>query len=126
MLFCILLVTGIIDLRCRKIPNRIIALLIICATVSSETGNGEKIISFVLIFIPILVISLITDKIKGGDLKFIAVVGMAIGLTRLSEVLVYTVLIAIMYSAITNEKSVPLAFVTFLGYVSVETIRLLS
>jgi len=68
--------------------------------------------------LPLFLIALVTDKIKGGDLKFIAMLGFAIGIVNLAWLLLFTMVYAIIYSVVKKEKSVPLAFCVLLAWLS--------
>ena len=118
MLTFILLTAGIIDYRYRKIPNAVILLLFIYATLFSTIPWVEKLLGFLLTALPLFLIAVITDKIKGGDLKFLAVLGMAVGLANLAWLLLPTMLYAMIYTLTTKEKTIPLAFFVLLGWVT--------
>ncbi len=127
MLTIILLIAGIIDLRYRKIPFFIILLLFIWAVLSCffDQSCSFSLISFPLIALPLFLIGLATDKVKGGDIKYLSVLSMALGITHLMWVLIFTTIYASVYSLVTRQRSIPLATFTFLGYVSVGILKLL-
>lgn len=118
MLTLILITAGYLDLYYRKIPPFIILLLFIYAVLLSPIATIEKICGFVLAALPLFLIALTTDKIKGGDLKFIAVLAMAIGIVKLAWLLLFTTVYAVLYAAVKKEKSVPLAFCVLLGWLT--------
>lgn len=118
MLTVILITAGYIDLFHRKIPPYIILLLFIYAVLFSPISAVEKICGFLLTALPLFLIALLTDKIKGGDLKFVAMLAMAIGIVNLAWLLLFTMGYAIIYSVVRKEKSVPLAFCVLLGWLT--------
>lgn len=118
MLTLILFIAGLIDLRYRKIPWFIILLLCFYAVLSSTISGMEKICGLVLTTLPLFLIAFITDKIKGGDLKFLAMLGMAVGTVELAWLLLFTTIYATVYTAVTKKKTIPLAFFAFLGWIT--------
>lgn len=118
MLTLILLIAGCIDYRYRKIPNTVILLLFIYAALFSTISFIDKLFGFLLTALPLFLIALITDKIKGGDLKFLAVLAMAIGLANLAWLLLFTMSYAVTYTLATKEKTIPLAFFVLLGWIT--------
>ena len=118
MLTVILITAGYIDLYYRKIPPFIILLLFIYAVLFSPILFIDKMCSFVLAALPLSIFALVTDKLKGGDLKFIVMLAVAIGIVRLAWLLLSTTAYAIIYSVVKKEKSVPLAFCVLLGWLT--------
>ena len=117
MLTIILIIAGYTDLRYRKIPMFVILLLFIYAAVFSPVSIPTKISGLVLTALPILILAVLTDKLKGGDFKFLAMLAFAIGIVRLAWLLLFTTGAAVIFSLIKKEKSVPLAFCTLLGWI---------
>ena len=70
-----------------------------------------------LLTLPLFFVALKYDGIKGGDVKFLSAVGAYLGLYELSLVLIPTTVTAVLYGYIKSEKSVPLAFVFYIGYI---------
>lgn len=117
MLTIILIIAGYTDLRYRKIPMFVILLLFIYAAVFSPVSIPTKISGLVLTALPLLILAVLTDKLKGGDFKFLAMLAFAIGIVRLAWLLLFTTGAAVIFSLIKKEKSVPLAFCTLLGWI---------
>ena len=117
MLTIILIIAGYTDLRYRKIPMFVILLLFIYAAVFSPVSIPTKISGLVLTALPLLILAVLTDKLKGGDFKFLAMLAFAIGIVRLAWLLLFTTGTAVIFSLIKKEKSVPLAFCTLLGWI---------
>jgi len=118
MITVILVTAGYIDLFHKKIPPFIVLLLFVYAVLFSQISAVEKVCGFVFTALPLFLIALVTDKIKGGDLKFIAMLGFAIGIVNLAWLLLFTMVYAIIYSVVKKEKSVPLAFCVLLAWLS--------
>lgn len=117
MLTIILIIAGYTDLRYRKIPMFVILLLFIYAAVFSPVSIPTKISGLVLTALPLLILAVLTDKLKGGDFKFLAMLAFAMGIVRLAWLLLFTTGTAVIFSLIKKEKSVPLAFCTLLGWI---------
>ena len=117
MLTIILIIAGYTDLRYRKIPMFVILLLFMYAAVFSPVSIPTKISGLVLTALPLLILAVLTDKLKGGDFKFLAMLAFAIGIVRLAWLLLFTTGTAVIFSLIKKEKSVPLAFCTLLGWI---------
>lgn len=117
MLTIILIIAGYTDLRYRKIPMFVILLLFIYAAVFSPVSIPTKISGLVLTALPLLILAVLTDKLKGGDFKFLAMLAFAMGIVRLAWLLLFTTGAALIFSLIKKEKSVPLAFCTLLGWI---------
>ena len=122
-MFTILLVTaGYIDLRYRKIPQAMILLLLLYALLWSPVSFYERITGFFIGAIPVFCIAAATDKIKGGDVKFLAALGAAAGIVCFVKTLFITTLYAAVYTIITGQKSVPLAFFVLLGWLTLKCV----
>ena len=117
MLTIILIIAGYTDLRYRKIPMFVILLLFIYAAVFSPVSIPTKISGLVLTALPLLILAVLTDKLKGGDFKFLAMLAFAMGIVRLAWLLLFTTGTAVIFSLIKKEKSIPLAFCTLLGWI---------
>lgn len=124
MLTLILIVAGYMDLRYRKIPNYIILLLFIYAAVFSTIPAVWRICGFVLTALPLFTLAVMTDRIKGGDVKFLTMLAASVGIAELAQLLAITTVLAVVWSAVKNENSVPLAFCTLLGWIMLCGIRL--
>ena len=122
MLTLILIVAGYIDFRYRKVPSFIILLLLIYTVLLSPIAIIDKICGFVLAALPLSLFALATDKLKGGDLKFIALLATAIGIVNLAWLLLFTTGYAFIYSIVKKEKSVPLAFCVLLGWITLAVV----
>lgn len=112
----LLFIGGIIDFKYRKIPNWICIGIGVYAVFVSNITPYERITAAFTVVMPLFIIALATDKLKGGDVKYLSVCALALGITGFLPVLALTALIALVWSILTRQKSVPLAFVLMLGY----------
>ena len=112
----LLFLGGIIDFKYRKIPNWICIGIGLYAVFISNITPYERISAVFAVIIPLFIIAFATDKLKGGDVKYLSVCALALGITGFLPVLALTVLIALVWSVLTRQKSVPLAFMLMLGY----------
>lgn len=117
MLYIPLFIAGITDLRYRRIPNWQILLILIIGTAFSNSGIYERVAGFIFPAAPLFFIALKNQSLKGGDIKYLAALGTSVGIYELAETLFYALYISLVYMLITKKKSVPLAFVGFIGYV---------
>ena len=118
MLTVLLIAAGFIDWRYRKIPSIMILLLLLYALLWSPVSIYERITGFLIGAVPAFCIAMATDKIKGGDVKFLAALGAAVGMTYFVQTLLFAALYAVVYTLITGQKSVPLAFCVLLGWLT--------
>lgn len=124
MLFLALLIySAYTDYARREIPNRVILLLYL-SSMLSQVPITERIMGLLFPLLPLFFIALKYDCIKGGDIKFLSAVGAYLGLYNLAYVLVFATVIAVAFSLLRSEKSVPLATVFCIGYVIFKTIYL--
>ena len=117
MMYLPLLIAGITDLRYRRIHDWQILLILLVGIAFGSCNMIERVAGFICPAIPIFFIALKNQSIKGGDIKYIAALGASIGIYALAEVILYVLILSLIYTLITKKKSVPLAFVGFLGYV---------
>ncbi|MBE5040752.1 prepilin peptidase [Ructibacterium gallinarum] len=122
MLTILLLTAGYIDWRYRKIPLAMILLLLLYALLWSPVSFYERITGFFVGAIPAFCLAAATDKIKGGDVKFLTALGAAAGMTCFVQTLLFTTLYAVVYTMISEKKSVPLAFCVLLGWLTLKCV----
>lgn len=108
--------SGMIDYKYRKIPNIIIFLMFGWALFLSSAPVFERIAGFLVTAVPLFILAMTTGKIKGGDYKFLVACATALGLSVFIKSLAFAVIIALGWSFIKREQSVPLAFVFMGGY----------
>lgn len=113
----LLFVSGIIDYKYRKIPNLIIILIFGWALLFSSASVFERFAGFLVTAVPLFVLALTTGKIKGGDYKFVVACASALGLNIFTGTLLFACSVALIWSLLRHEDSVPLAFVFLIGYV---------
>lgn len=112
----LLFITGLIDYRYRKIPDILVLMLGVYALLFSSAAPISRAEGFIVTALPLFIIAISTGKLKGGDVKYMVVCAVAMGLIPFTWSLVFATGISIIWSLITREKSVPLAFVFMLGY----------
>lgn len=117
----LLFITGLIDYRYRKIPNIPVLMLGIYAVFFSGAAPISRAEGFIVTAVPLFIIAVSTGKLKGGDVKYLTACASAMGLIPFTWSLVFATGIAIIWSLITRETSVPLAFVFMLGYALYDT-----
>lgn len=111
----VLFIAGIIDLRKRIIPNSII-ILIFMTGFWNNASTLERLSGLLLPALPLFLFALKFKNINGGDIKYLAALGFYFGLTNLASILALTTVIAFLWEVVKKENSVPLAFITFLGF----------
>lgn len=116
-MLALFLVSGIIDYKYRRIPNTIILLILSWALLFSSASIFERIVGFLITAIPLLIFALTSGKLKGGDYKFLVVCALALGGCVFIKTLFFTVIVAMGWSIMKRQSSVPLAYVFFIGYV---------
>lgn len=75
------------DIRRKKIPDSCTGILCVCGLASfglfPETGGGERILGFFIVSVPMLLLALFfPGSFGGGDIKLMAVSGLALGWQR--------------------------------------------
>ena len=110
MIFLILLLyAAYTDYTRREIPNSII-IGIYALSLFSNASVFDKVTGLFLLTLPLFFVAL-------KYVKFLSAVGAYLGLYELSLVLIPTTVTAVLYGYIKSEKSVPLAFVFYIGYI---------
>jgi Flp pilus assembly protein protease CpaA len=115
----LLLTSGIIDYKYRKIPDTIIFLIFAWVLFFSSATSFERIAGFLVTAVPLFIFAFTTGKLKGGDYKFLVVCAGALGISFFVEVLISTVVISLIWTFLKSEDSVPLAFNFMLGYIAI-------
>ena len=117
MLFTVLLISAAyIDYKIRQIPNIITITIIIMSVVCGTAPVIARIAGLLIPAVPLLIIALKNNEIKGGDIKFLSAVGAYMGLYELAKVLVPVTITAVVWGYAYKTESVPLATVFFMGY----------
>ncbi len=113
----LIIASGIIDYKYRKIPKIIIFLMFGWALLLSSAPIYERMAGFLVTAVPLFILALTTGRIKGGDYKFLVACATALGLSIFIKSLAFAVMVALGWSFVKKDKSVPLAFVFMVGYV---------
>jgi len=112
----IILISGMFDYKYRKIPNFIIVFIALWALFFSSAHIYERTAGLLVTAIPLFFLAIASGKVKGGDYKFLVVCATALGISAFIKSLAFAVIIAIVWSLVKQEASVPLAFVFMWGY----------
>ena len=133
LLFNIVLLAyiGYSDLRFRKISNKSICLLLVLAILSNIGASFAKnIVGIFVIFVPILILYIITSKLGAGDVKMVFCLCFLLPMTELATALFIgmsiTLLAVTIASKIKNTncyKNIPLGTFMSLGAVCVLLVR---
>jgi len=113
----IIICAGIVDYKKRIIPNKIILILYLLSLFNIGVPIVERIAGFLIPALPFFFIALKNKKLKGGDVKYLSAVGAYFGLYGLLNILFFGVMVAVIWTIIKKEKSVPLATIIAIGYV---------
>ena len=108
--------SGLIDYKYRKIPNLIVLMIFVWALFFSSAPTFERVAGFIVTAVPLFILSITTGKINGGDYKFLVACATALGTSVFIKSLAFAVLLAIVWTFVKREASVPLAFVFMGGY----------
>ncbi len=123
MLTLIMFIAGYIDLRYRKIPWFIILLLFIYVVLFRETEASEMMLIFLFIVLPIFILACMnTNMLKGGDMKYIAMLTMVMNISSFIALLVFTTVYSAIFSLVTKQKSIPLAAFVFIAWITMRII----
>ena len=112
----IILISGMLDYKYRKIPNFIIVFIALWALFFSSAPIYERTAGLLVTAIPLFFLAIASGKVKGGDYKFLVACATALGIGVFINSLTFAVIIAIGWTLIRREESVPLAFVFLGGY----------
>ena len=117
MIFLLLLIyAAYTDYTRRQIATS--AIIGICAvSFFSATPAVEKMMGLFLLTLPSFFVALKYERLKGGDVKFLAAVCVYLGIYNLALALIPATVTAVVYGYVRKEKSVPLAFVFCIGYI---------
>ena len=124
MLTLLLCLAGASDLRHRKIPNGLTLLMVCYGIVFDTAPLAERIVGGV-IFLPFFLLAMCSEKMKGGDIKFLAALSWCVGIVQLMRVLIFAVVYACAYTIVKKESSGPLAFFVLAGWLTVQFTNLL-
>lgn len=110
------------DWKHRRIPNIPLALLLflsITVTPIHPISLSERILGFLFPALPLFLIAIHNDKMKGGDVKYLAALGSYAGLSRMAAILTIGTVTALVWAYVRKARSIPLAFFLGIGYVLV-------
>lgn len=108
------------DWKDRRIPNISLALLLLLSlavTPIHPIPFPERLLGFLFPALPLFFLAIRTDKMKGGDVKYLAALSSYAGLYRMAAVLLIGTLIALLWAMRHRAGSIPLAYFICIGYV---------
>ena len=105
ILFLILLIASIFDIRRREIPNVIPAMLAVMSLLSFETAMQ----GIICVGLPLLLVACLFDTIGGGDVKLITAASMNINGFLSVIFAVITLIFCTIFTKISKKSSIPLA-----------------
>ena len=108
---------GIYDLKYRKIPGWTLIPILVFGFIFNNTDIYERIAGFICPALPLFIVALNNPNIKGGDIKYLAALGLGVGIDALCIIIFFALCISLVYSGLTKRKSVPLAFVCLVGFI---------
>lgn len=118
----LLLYAAYTDYTKRKIPNGVIVAIYFLSAFASRAPITERIAGFLIPAVPLFLIALKYEIVKGGDVKFLSAVGAYLGLYNLVLVLIPATITAVVWGYKKKEKSVPLAYVFAVGYIILKAV----
>lgn len=118
----LLLYAAYTDYTKRKIPNGVIVAIYFLSAFASRAPIIERIAGFLIPAVPLFLIALKCEIVKGGDVKFLSAVGTYLGLCSMAYILIPATLMAVVWGYKKKEKSVPLAFVFAVGYIILKAV----
>lgn len=107
------------DWKRRRIPQLPVILLLVLSLLLIPLHIfplSERILGFLFPALPLFLIAIRTDKMKGGDVKYLAALGAYVGLYRMAAILLIGTVIALVWALRQKAGSIPLAFFTCIGY----------
>ncbi len=112
----IMLIATICDIRTRTIPDSIHIAIIVIAIITTNLNMWAMLI----LTLPFLIVAIISKgSFGGGDIKFIAVCSLYLGLYRGIGGLIVALLIALVVNKILKNKEFPLVPYLTIGYLMV-------
>lgn len=126
MIFLLLLIyAAYTDYAKRQIPNSVIAGICFTA-LFCKTPAFDRVMGLFFLTLPSFFVALKYDRLKGGDVKFLAAVCAYLGIYNLALTLIPATVTAVVYGYVRKEKSVPLAFVFCIGYIIFQAVIFLK
>lgn len=111
---------AIMDYRKRIIPDwtwiAILLLGVMSAFILQYPTLLQRIAGFLLPGICLFFLALKYGGVGGGDIKLMAAMGFSFGLYGLAAILFFALIPALLYSKVTQQKSVPLAVFLCTGF----------
>lgn len=111
---------GIKDWRKRIIPDAVPAAILVLGITAfflpADHNIGDSLLGFALPTVTLLILYYLGKPVGGGDLKLLAALGLALGLSGLVPVLMIAAVTGGIWALVKREKSIPLGAFLDLGY----------
>ena len=113
---------AITDARKRIIPDWTWIVILLIGGISALFCGAttiplfERVAGLVLTLLILLITAIKTDGIGGGDIKLIAAMAFCFGLINVTVILLFSTVLACIYSFVSKQKSVPLAVFLCAGF----------
>lgn len=122
--YLLLFIAAICDVKYRKIYDWLIVLLMI-NSFFSPFDILQRMAAFFVSLIFLFPLAMLFSALKGGDMKYILVLGAFFGIYKLSRILCVSLILGFIFCFIKREKSFPLAFVAFVSVLIIEFMEVL-
>lgn len=119
LLWLVLLYLAVIDWKKRKIsPSALVILgwIAVLGGITDPISAPFHIAGFLITFLTLLFLALLGAPLKGGDIKYLAFTGAALGIDILMISLFIGAALGIVWAKLKKQKSIPLASFTGIGY----------
>lgn len=115
VLFFILVLTAILDIKNKKIPNILLAIMLCLAIITSK-NLLSGLMGVMLIALPMMYFHK-SGGIGGGDIKLIAVIGLYLGYKGLLIMFLISLFLCFSYANLKQKRSLPLTPFFCLGFI---------
>ncbi len=119
LLWLVLLYLAVVDWKQRKISAPALAILgwiSVLGCITDPTSAPFRIVGFLITFLTLLFLALLGAPLKGGDIKYLAITGAALGIDILMISLFIGAALGMIWAKLKKQKSIPLASFTGIGY----------
>lgn len=111
----ILVMTAVFDIKNKKIPNILLAIMLCLAIITSK-NLLSGLMGVMLIALPMMYFHK-SGGIGGGDIKLITVIGLYLGYKGLLIMFFLSLLLCLLYANLKQKRSLPLAPFFCLGFI---------
>lgn len=115
-----ILCAAVTDYKKRIIPDwtwiAVLLIGLVSAFLLPYPAPVQRIAGFLLTGLCLLLLALKYGGVGGGDIKLTAAMGFCFGLNTLAAILLFALIPACIYSAVTRQRSIPLAVFLCIGF----------